>query len=315
MRQKSKIIKTALLFICCFSLITSVSVAAVSPEERKKIENAIPEKAPAVPKKPRKLLICSLDIWDGVVRKGHTSIPHGRLAFELMGQKTKAYETVISNDIDMFKPENIQQFDAICFLNTTGVLFEDAERQNSLRDFVANGKGIIGIHAAGATFVQYPVYDQWPEFGEILGGYENGGHPWKWNEWITVKLDDPDHPVNAAFGGVGFRISDEVFQFQKPHSRDKVRVLLSIDMTRTEIIPGRYILPERRIDNDFAISWVKSYGKGRVFYTTMGHNPNTYGNPLILQHYLAGIQFALGDLAGDTIVSNKIACGTSAQGK
>ncbi|MHC4675996.1 MAG: ThuA domain-containing protein [Planctomycetota bacterium] len=305
MRQKSKSINVALLAIWCFSLLTSVSVAGISPEARKKIENAIPEKAPAVPKQPRKLLVFNLDIWNGVVRKGHASIPYGNLALEIMGRKTGAYQTVVSSDTTMFKPENLRQFDAICFNNTVGVLFQDPELKKSLLDFIRNGKGFIGIHAAAATFVQWPKYDQWPEFGEMLGGYENGGHPWKPHEWITIKPDDPGHPLNAAFNGKGFRISDEVFQFQKPYSRDKLRVLLSIDMTKTNIISGRYILPERRQDHDFAISWVRSYGKGRVFYCSLGHNPHIFRNPSILQHYLAGIQFALGDLPADTTDSNK----------
>ena len=101
--------------------------------------------------------------------------------------------------------------------------------KQSLLDFIRSGKGFVGLHAAGATFVQWPKYDQWPEFGEMLGAYENGGHPWKPDETITLKLDDPGHPVNAAFKGKGFEISDEVFQFQKPYSRDKLHVLLSID--------------------------------------------------------------------------------------
>lgn len=305
MRRNSKSIRVALLVIWCFSLLTSVSVAAISPEERKNIEDAIPKKAPAVPKRPRKLLVFDLDIWDGVVRKGHASIPYGNLALEMMGRKTGAYETVVSNDIAMFRSKNLRQFDAICFNNTTGVLFQDPELKKSLLDFIYDGKGFIGIHAAAATFVQWPKYDQWPEFGQMLGGYENGGHPWKRREWITIKLDDPDHPLNAALTGKGFRISDEVFQFQKPYSRDKLRVLLSIDMTKTNIISGRYILPERRQDHDFAISWVRSYGAGRVFYCSLGHNPHIFWNPPILQHYLAGIQFALGDLPADTTPSSK----------
>jgi len=305
MIQKMKNIQAALI-IWCLLLLTSISVGAISPQERKRMENAIPEKAPAAAKRARKLLIFNLDIKDGVVRQGHTSIPYGNLAIEMMGRKTKAYETVVSSDIAMFRLENIRQFDAICFNNTTGVLFEDSELKKSLLDFISGGKGFIGIHAAAATFVQWPKYDQWPEFGEMLGGYENGGHPWKYNEWITIKPEEPDHPLNAAFKGKGLRISDEVFQFQKPYSRDKLRVLLSIDMDKTEIIKGRQIWPERKKDKDFAVSWIRGYGKGRVFYCFLGHNPQTFWNPTILQHYLAGIQFALGDLLADTTPSNKI---------
>jgi hypothetical protein len=188
MSQKFKSIKTALIVIWCLSLLTSISFAAISPEERKRIENAIPEKAPALAKRDRKLLVFNMDIWDDVVRKGHASIPYGNLAIEMMGRKTKAYETVVSSDIAMFRPENLRQFDAICFNNTTGALFTDTKLKKSLLEFISEGKGFVGIHAAAATFVQWPKYDQWPEFGELLGAYENGGHPWKSNEWITIKL-------------------------------------------------------------------------------------------------------------------------------
>jgi len=187
------------------------------------------------------------------------------------------------------------------------VLFEDPGLRQSLLDFVSGGKGLVGIHAAAATFVQYPVYDQWPPFGEMLGAYEDGGHPWRADEVITLKLDDPASPINAAFGGKGFEISDEVFQFRAPYSREKLHILQSIDTDKTDMNPPRRFLPARAADKDFAMAWVRSYGKGRVFYTSLGHNPHLFWDPKLLQHYLAGIQFALGDLEADTTPSARLA--------
>jgi type 1 glutamine amidotransferase len=246
-------------------------------------------------------------VRDGKPGKGHPSIAHGNLAIRRMGERTGAYDAVFSNDVSMFRPEKLKQFDAVCFNNTVGVLFDDPELRKSLLDFVAGGKGFVGIHAAAATFVQWPRYDQWPQFGEMLGGYENGGHPWKPNETITLKVEAANHPINAAFGGRGFEISDEVFQFQQPYSRDKLRVLLSIDTTRTDMSPSRRFLPERAADKDFAISWVRRYGEGRVFYSSLGHNPHIFWNPAVLEHFLAGIQFALGDLEADAKPSRQLA--------
>ena len=57
--------------------------------------------------------------------------------------------------------------------------------------------------------------------------------------------------------------------------------------------------PGKRKDGDYVISWVRPYGKGRVFYCSLGHEPSSYYNPHVLRHYLAGIQFALGDLEAD----------------
>lgn len=287
------------------ALVASPARAQVSEQERSKIEQAAPKKCPIAPKEPRRLLIVTLNIRDSKVVKGHPSIPHGNYAIGLMGDRTGAYETVVSNDIELFRPDKIGQFDAICFNNTVGVLFDDPELRQSLLDFVAQGGGFIGIHAAAATFVQYPVYDQWPAFGEMLGAYEDGGHPWGPDETITIRVEDPSHPVNAAFGGKGFEISDEVFQFRHGYSRDNLRVLLSIDPTRTDMGPNRRLLPERRADKDFAMSWVRSYGQGRVFYTSFGHNKQIFWNRPLLEHILAGIQFALGDLEASTTPSNQ----------
>ncbi|MDD1674640.1 MAG: ThuA domain-containing protein [Methanomicrobiales archaeon] len=286
--------------------ISGTSYAQVTVEERNRIWTAIPEQAPAAPAKPRKILVVNLHVWDGQVAQGHISIPYGNLALKWMGERTGAFETVFTDDTLMFLPENLRKFDAVCFNNTVGVLFEDPVLRKSLLDFVADGKGFIGLHAAAATYVQWPEYGQFPEYGEMIGGYENGGHPWKPYEWIVLRVEEPGHPVMQAFQRETFPVSDEVFQFQKPYSRDKLRVLLVIDPVQTNINEDRHILPERRGDLDLAVSWIREYGKGRVFYSALGHNPHIFWDRDILGHFLAGIQFALGDLNTDARPSNRV---------
>jgi type 1 glutamine amidotransferase len=144
--------------------------------------------------------------------------------------------------------------------------------------------------------VQYPKYDQWPEFGRMLGGTENGGHPWN-GEVMTMKVEDPRSPINAAFGGKDFQIADQAFQLQEPAFRDRLHVLLRIDPEKSP--PPRRILAARKEDMDFPMSWIRRQGKGRVFYSGLGHGADVYANPQMLQHMLAGIQYALGDLAAD----------------
>jgi type 1 glutamine amidotransferase/sugar phosphate isomerase/epimerase len=277
------------------------------------IRNALPGSASIMPGAKGKLLVFNLNMRNGEVGNGHPSIPYANYMFKLMGEETGAWETWFSNDTLIFKPEVLQQFDAICFNNTTGVLFDDPVMRNNLLEYIYSGKGFIGIHAAGATFCQWPVYDQFPEYGEMLGGYENGGHPWKPHEWITLKLDEPGHPVNRAFNKKGFDVSDEVFQFSEPYSRDRLRILLSIDTERTDMSEERYILPERRADKDIAISWVRNYGRGRVFYTSLGHNAHINWNPVVLEHYFDALRFALGDLDAPTLPSNKVTPAIRAQ--
>ena len=282
-----------------------LGVPQLTPEQQQKVEGAVPTKAPGRPKKTRKLLVVTLNMRDGTERRGHSSIPYGNLAIRLMGEKTGAYQAVFSNDLANFKPENLKQFDAICFNNTVGVLTEDPALRESLLAFVRNGKGFVGFHAAGATFVQWPKYDQFPQYGDMLGGYENGGHPWGPRDVITMQVEDAKSPINKAFGGRSFEISDEVFQFQAPYSREKLHILLSIDTSKSDMDPRRHFLPERFKDRDFGMSWVRRYGKGRVFYSSLGHNPDIFWNTPVLQHFLAGIQYALGDLKADDHPSAK----------
>ena len=138
---------------------------------------------------------------------------HPNYAFE-DGKRTGAYEAVFNNDIEssvQAKSNNSMP----CFLNTVGVLFEDPELRKSLLEFIARGKGFVGIHDAIATFVQYPEYDQWPPFGRMLGATENGGHPWD-GEMMTVKVDDPKSPLNTVFHGQGIRSQTRRFSSRNP---------------------------------------------------------------------------------------------------
>jgi type 1 glutamine amidotransferase len=263
----------------------------VPPEFLAKIRAAAPAQAPAKPAQPRHLLIYT-------ACKGfkHESIPYGTAALEILGQKTGAFDTTVSDDPAVFAPDSLKRFDGVCFNNTTGELFEDRALKQSLLDWLKSGKGVIGVHAATDCFYK------WPEYGELMGGYFDG-HPW--NETVAVKIDDPNHPVNAAFGGKGFEVADEIYQFKDPYSRARLRVLLSLDTGKTDRTkPGI-----KREDKDFAVSWVHNYGLGRVFYCSLGHRNEIFTTPAILQHYLAGIQFALGDLPADATPSAQLAEG------
>ncbi|RMF76831.1 MAG: DUF1080 domain-containing protein, partial [Planctomycetota bacterium] len=114
--------------------------------------------------------------------------------------------------------------------------------------------------------------------------------------------DDAAHPLVAAFGGRGFEIADEIYQFRAPYSRDRLHVLMSLDTSKTDMTkPGIH-----RADGDFAVSWCRTYSRGRVFYCSLGHREEVFWNPRVLRHYLAGVQFALGDLRAIAVASNRI---------
>ena len=249
--------------------------------------------------RPRRLLVTSLNVRDGVVGDGHASIDPGNYAIARLGAHSGAWTAFFSDDPLMLASENLAEFDAVCFNNTVGVLTEDSALQQSLLDFVRSGGGFVGLHAAAATFCQYPRYDQFPDYGRMIGGFENGGHPWKENETIVLTPEDADSPINGSFGGRDFEIQDEVFQMKDHYSRDRLRVLLRINEAKTDFSPDRNILAERRADSDIAISWIRTEGQGRVFYSSLGHNAHIFANPPVLAHFLAGIRYALGDLDAD----------------
>jgi type 1 glutamine amidotransferase len=271
----------------------------LSPEWKEKIDASLPKKAPAKPRQRRRMLVSNLSMRDGKPVRGssYRTLPAGNYAVDQLGKSTGAFEAVFSDDIENFRPENIRRFDAICFQNTVGVLFDDPQLRESLLSFIAGGKGFVGIHDAIATFVQYPKYDQWPAFGRMLGATENGGHPWN-GETMTMRVEDPKSPLNEAFEGKPFQIADQAFQFQEPLLRDHLHVLLSIDVEKTGLAPNRRILPVRQ-DLDFPMSWIRRYEQGRVFYLGLGHGPEVFWHSGLLAHLLAGIQYALGDLNAD----------------
>ncbi len=283
---------------------------------QQQIERAIPKEYIVKPTSSKKLLVFNLNINGKKVSKGHASIPYANYAIYKMGEQTGAYETYFSRDTLVFAKDILTQFDGIVLNNTVGVLFENKDTRQALLDYVYGGGGIMGIHGgAGATFVQYPVYGQFPEFGEMMGGYENGGHPWKTHEWINMIVDERNHPVNQGFDVQDFSISDEIYQYTHPYSRDHLRILLSVNKEKTDMSDKRRFLPERKLDGDFPVSWVRSYGKGKVFNTSLGHHPHINWDMRILNHNFRAIQFILGDLPAPTTPSNKLTSSVLAQEK
>lgn len=258
------------------------------------IEQAAPEAALVKPAKPRKLLVY------GRVPTHGDSVICCFEAMKVLGRKTGAFEAVSSGDPAVFLPETLRQFDAVVMNNThetnpwlpfgfkdLGPAQQAAARQReevlkkSFLDFVAGGKGLVGIH--GTTCMV-----KWPEFMELVGG-TYGGH-FTGPAW--VKPEQPDHPLCAMMRGMSFEVNDEIYIFREPYTRQRLRVLTCLDLDKTQD-------PLRRADKDYAVSWIRTYGKGRVFYCSLGHTASSYQNPTVLAHYLAGIQYALGDLAAD----------------
>ncbi len=282
----------AVLIFICFAISVRSAFADGSPkelrpvtaEETAKIEAAAPEKATAKPAKARKILV----FW---LCKGwfHECIPVTNKAIEVMGKKTGAYSVVFSDDMNVFDANKLAEFDAILFNNTTKLDFNQPGQKEALMDFVKGGKGIIGLHAATDNFYK------WPEAAEMMGGLFVA-HPWTAGGVWAIKDYEPNHPLNAAFKGEGFKVKDEIYRQKKLGPVEKRRILLTLDMDDPATKSAKGVMES---DIDMPISWIRDYGKGRVFFCGFGHNNEMYYRPAILQHELDGIQFALGDLKVD----------------
>ena len=290
--------------ICLSSLVVFTAIQTplsaqpkVNPQILEKIKAALPEAAPAKPKQVRKVLLFSKT--NGF---RHGSIPVGVASLTMLGKETGAFTATHSEDDAMFEPATLKQFDAVIMVNTTGELFRprklpgDAEARKkvlereerlkqSLVDFVKSGKGLGGTHSATDT------YKKWKEYNVMMGGAFDG-HPW--HTEVPVRLLDTGHPLNKVFQGKGFTVRDEIYQFRADTAQPTERkMLLSLDPSWDQLSKGK------RKDGFYPVSWISAYGKGRTFYCSLGHRNEIYHNPHVLEHYLAGFQYILGDLAAD----------------
>jgi type 1 glutamine amidotransferase len=144
----------------------------------------------------------------------------------------------------------------------------------------------------------------WPEWNRAIGGF----FKFHWNDGqvITVKVDEPDHPLNAPFKGQPpLQVIDETYTYGRDtYSRTNLRVLTSVDyaaMSAEDKAKEQYPRP----DGDYALSWIRREGQGRIFYEAHGHNEKVYAIRPLLAHVLYGMQYVLGDLEADDSPSRK----------
>ena len=169
-------------------------------------------------------------------------------------------------------------------------------------DFVAHFNSLPQPDMRRLGLESKPVL-QWPEFNTLIGGYFK--FHWPDPQLIDVKIDDPNSPLTDMFHGKEFEIHDETYTFeQESFSRRKVHVLTSIDYDKMSAEDkAKEVHP--RTDSDYALSYIRREGKGRVFYEGHGHSDRVYAMTPMLEHLRAGIQYALGDMKADDSPSAK----------
>ena len=247
-------------------------------------------------------------------------------ALTRLGKETGDFEAVCSQDSRKeITAENLAKYDAVYYY-TPGDLPWSETQKADLLSFVRSGKGFTGSHCATDTFYG------WTPYGDMIGGYFDG-HPW--HTKVKVMVEDTTNPATRHLG-TSFEITDELYQFRTPYSRDKLRVLMRIDPSwakerrldeqrqidkrKADMLAKAAKLRDdgktaeadkltqeadrsrpgiHRADDDHALAWVRDYGKGRVFYTALGHRDEVWKDPRFLGHMRGGLQYAMGTAQGD----------------
>jgi type 1 glutamine amidotransferase len=217
----------------------------------------------------------------------HDSTSDGLATIWKIGKESGLWDTYIRTDTQLItkkrlegNAKNLDYFDAI-FFYTSGELDLDDEQKEALLEFVrTDGKGFMAAHSGVDTLYS------WPEYGELVGGYFDL-HPWNQFE-AKIRNEDPKHPATAHFPP-DFFLFDEIYQL-KNYSRDRVRVLMSLDVTGVDLNKKGV----HRSDRDFAISWVRNYGKGRVFVSTLGHRSEIWEHKQVQKMWLEAAKWVMG---------------------
>jgi len=265
------------------------------------IEKLAPSKTRIATNSKKKVLVFSK-----ATGYDHWIIPHNVEMLKILGRKSKAFEIHIGYDIENFDKKNLKKYDAVILNNSNPSgpnrdLFSDLLRQNTtltdqeikikaatyeqnLMNYVTKGGGLMLMH--GAITVQNNA----THFSKMTGGSFDY-HP-KQQE-IHVKEVDLNHPLVKAFKGKGLTHIDEPYFFKNAYFDYDFRPLLYMEVDKIE---G---LREEVDEKVIYVSWIKRYGKGRVFYSSPGHNAQSLDNPDVLHYFLDGMQYVVGDLKCD----------------
>ena len=244
---------------------------------------------PAQNVKPRPKRILAIGQANGFQ---HDAASTGMATMWKLGRETGLWDTYIRTDTQLItkkklggNAKNLDYFDAVFFYTSGELTLDDSQRADLLAFVKQDGKGFIGSHSAIDTLYK------WPEYGDMVGGYFDL-HPWNQFQ-ASVIVEDRDHPATRHFPP-RFTILDEIYQV-KAFSRANVRVLMRLDPDQTDLTNKNV----HRADKDFAVAWVREYGKGRVFYSTFGHRAEVWERPDVQKMWIEAAKWTLGLTQGD----------------
>ena len=205
-----------------------------------------------------------------------------------------AFAVDFSDDYAALEISNLVKYAALVLNNTTHLKTKDHPSvAPSICSYVRWGGGLCVIHAGADNF-----YDA-PDCAHLVGGRFDG-HPWGAGGTWAFKVEDRDSPITAPFKGFAdgkFKRSDEIYQQASPfYDRAKLHILISLDLS-DPVTAG--VKGMKRADKDFAVSWIRRYGNGRVFYTSFAHDRRAWDAEDTRAHIFAGLAYTMGTLKAD----------------
>lgn len=203
----------------------------------------------------------------------HDSIPKGIALVQALGA-AHGFGVDASEDASRFTRKGLAAYRVVIFLNTTGEVLNNRQ-QAAFEAYIRAGGGWVGVHSAADT------EHAWAFYGMLLGGGAwFMSHPAI--QAATLRVEQGNHPSTRHYPP-SFPFTDEWYNFQA-NPRGRVQVLLTLDEASYD--PGSGAM------GDHPIAWFHFLGRGRAWYTNMGHRSETYGDPSFAQHLLGGILWA-----------------------
>ena len=206
----------------------------------------------------------------------HASITNGIEAIKKLGAEHH-FHVDATEDASRFTAQNLARYKAVVFLSTSGDILND-EQQEAFKEFIEKGGGLAAVHAGAAGDVA--TEGGWPWYGEALcARFTNHSAIVQ----ATVNVEDKNNLSTAGLPEKWER-KDEWYNFINS-PRDKAHVLASLDETTYK---------GGTMGKDHPVAWYKAMGKGRIWYTALGHTAASFTEPLFLKHLLGGIEVAAG---------------------
>jgi len=300
---KKLLIGLSILLLPNLTIGQDLAVVPLTPAWKQKIEALAPSQTRFPSTSPKKILLFSLHTGFE-----HWVIPHTEEVFKILGSKSKGFAITASKDIHQFEKASLANYDAVVLNNTcskpdhrhlfwdqlrvestadsAAVMAKAQELESNLIEFVSKGGGLLLLHGAVTTL------NNSSKFSDLVGASFDYHPP---QQQVEVKVEDPSHPLVAAFPKEGFSHVDEPYFYKNAYSKLNFTPLLYFDNAQ---IQNQRASQELKSGKTY-VAWIRPEGKGKVMYISPSHNAQSFENPALLQFFLDGLQYVVGDVNCD----------------